>query len=65
MLPYQLLKQEMARLSLARAHTNEIRTADPAKLEANSVRSNDAAFDVIGQKGQAFRPAKTLDDVAL
>jgi hypothetical protein len=51
MLPYQTLEQEMARLLLTRTHTNQIRTADPAKLEADSVAADFAAFDGVGQEG--------------
>jgi hypothetical protein len=49
-LPDQALEQEMARLSLARAHPNQIRTANPAKLEADSVAADFATFDGIGQE---------------
>ena len=49
-LPYQTLEQEMARLLLTGAHTNQIRTANPAQLKADSVGANASSLDRIGEK---------------
>jgi len=49
-LPHQSLEQEMARLGLAVADANQIRTADPAKLEADGVRADASSLDRVGEK---------------
>jgi hypothetical protein len=64
-LPHQLLEQEMARLGLAVTSACEIRTVNPAKLDANSVGADLIGLDSVSQKTQTLRPAKTLNDVGL
>jgi hypothetical protein len=49
-LPYQALEQEMTRLLLTGAHTNQIWARYPAKFEANSMAADFAAFDGISQE---------------
>jgi hypothetical protein len=55
----------MALLGLTVASANKIRTGDPAKLKADSMRADVTSFDSVGQEFQTLRPAETLDDVAL
>jgi hypothetical protein len=49
-LPYQALKQEMALFGLTIPDTNQIRTADPAKLEADGVGTDASSLDRVGEK---------------
>jgi hypothetical protein len=57
------LKQEMARFSLAIPATNQIWTADPAKLKPNSMGTDAPGLHSVGQMAQSFRPAETVEDV--
>src|SRR6516165_2625010 len=49
-LPYQALKQEMARLLLAGTHTNQVRATYPAKLKADGVGTDASSLDRISEK---------------
>jgi hypothetical protein len=49
-LPYQTLEQEMARLLLAGALTNQVRAADPAKLKADGVRTDASSLNRVGEE---------------
>jgi hypothetical protein len=49
-LPHQSLKQEMALLGLTIPTTNQVRTAYPAKLEADGVGADASSLDRIGEK---------------
>jgi hypothetical protein len=49
-LPHQSLEQKMTLLGLTVASTNEIRTANPAQLDADGVGADAASLDGIGQE---------------
>jgi hypothetical protein len=47
------------------AAAKKTRTAHPAQFEGNGVAADSAALDGVGQMGQSFRPAETVEDVSL
>src|SRR5262249_56588707 len=64
-LPQQSLEQEMALLGLTIPDTNQIRTANPAKLETDSLRTHASARDLDGAIAQPLFPPEALEDVSL
>jgi hypothetical protein len=64
-LPHQSLEQEMALLSLTIPDANQIRTADPAKLETNGVGADASSLDRVGKIAQPLFPPEAREDVSL
>jgi len=64
-LPQQSLEQEMALLGLTIPDTNQIRTANPAKLETDGMRTNASSLDRVGEIAQPLFPPEALEDVSL